>query len=318
MQQAGPIKGWTDSKLELLKIQLVDLVHQNMSGDGGTTSRESASALSDDSDLLQAAADALIEDGLVVGYHTLGGGFPSLSITSRGGTAVVALRERRTNRRLRSVACREALLDWAYDVDRNADLSDFSDDVRAHFDSQPFTYDEVQTAAKDLDAIGLVKALKTLQGVIGLSITMEGKTVVENYGGSISTYENRGQDPVGQRVTTVNLTGDGFSGVFSVGDQNQVTQTNGATSAELTELIQAVIEAARGTEIEGRINKLMLSCSSLSTTRIRTRRSSARCSTGPRRSRPTPAPTPWPRWSPGSPSTSTITASSRPSASANA
>jgi hypothetical protein len=78
MQHAGPTMAWTDSKLELLKIQLLDLVHQNMSSDGGTTNRESASALSDDLDLLQAAADALIEDDLVVGHRTLGGGFPSL------------------------------------------------------------------------------------------------------------------------------------------------------------------------------------------------------------------------------------------------
>jgi tRNA U34 5-carboxymethylaminomethyl modifying enzyme MnmG/GidA len=90
--------------------------------------------------------------------------------------------------------------------------------------------------------------------VIGPQITAVGKTVVESYGSSISSYETRNQN--GKPV--INITGTNLSGQISIGDHNQQTQTNnGVASSDLTELMQAVLDAAKGTDVENPVNKLI-------------------------------------------------------------
>ena len=78
-------------------------------------------------------------------------------------------------------------------------------------------------------------------------------TIVEHYGSSISAYENRGATgPV------IDFHGSAFSGIFSMGDHNKIRQTNsGAGGSELADLLAAVIEAAKGTEVEDRVGRLV-------------------------------------------------------------
>jgi hypothetical protein len=66
-------KGWTDSKLKLTKIQLLDLVHQ-ATRDGEIPPLYSYGRdLADDWDMVRTAADTLAAEGLVNGNASLGG-----------------------------------------------------------------------------------------------------------------------------------------------------------------------------------------------------------------------------------------------------
>jgi hypothetical protein len=134
-------------------------------------------------------------------------------------------------------------------------VEDFAKDVRAHFEGDPFSEDEIRTAATDLKAKGLVQTMDVAEvGPIRMKINVDGKTVIENFDGSIKEYENRGQMQAGNHYT---FTGNEVSGVIVAGTGNQVTQSNQTAHPELADLIRAIVDAARGTEIEDRISKLM-------------------------------------------------------------
>jgi hypothetical protein len=76
--------GWTDSHLELLKIQLLDFVHQNKDWDGGTIDGTKAAVLTGDEELIKEAANALIADGMVHSGGSLSADFPSIWISDLG------------------------------------------------------------------------------------------------------------------------------------------------------------------------------------------------------------------------------------------
>jgi hypothetical protein len=92
--------------------------------------------------------------------------------------------------------------------------------------------------------------------VIGPQITAVGKTVVESYGSSISSYENRHQ-PATTSQTVIKIKTDQISGQLAIGDNNRLSQKTGTRAGELTELIAAVLEAAKGTPEEQRVARAM-------------------------------------------------------------
>jgi hypothetical protein len=173
--------------------------------------------------------------------------------------------ERRSDPRRRAVACRDALLDWRYGRNRAdwrygrnpADIQLFPNDVRAHFEGDCFTKEEIVSATCDLIEKGFLGGGRVSlipRSAVVLEITAAGKTVVESYGSSISAYENRNQNG----SPMINITGSTFSGQLSIGDHNRQTQTNnGVAGSELAELMQAVLDAAKGTDVENRVNKLI-------------------------------------------------------------
>ena len=202
-----------------------------------------------DAGLATDAVNELSAEGLVYTEGRGGGGLPTTWISEAGSGAVRALRERRLNRRQRAVACREALLDWGYDRPNWSAVEDFAGDVRAHFEGHEFSQEEIWTAAADLMNMGFIEGptVAELPAPIRFQLTVDGKKVVEDYDGSISKYERRDQ----MSSNVYHVTGN--SGVVSVGDNNNITQNQGARLDELLRLLREVTEAARGTEVEEQV-----------------------------------------------------------------
>jgi hypothetical protein len=247
---------WTDSRIKLIEFQLLDLVYlKSKNGEIPPLHPSYAQDLDKFEDVL-AAAYRLIGEGLIKGNESADGSL-SPYLTPEGKTLVLERKERRSDQRKRAVACRDALLDWSYGRDaRNVD--EFAGDVRAYFEGDPFSHEEIIAAAKDLMQKELLTGHVSLvpHGVIGPQITAAGKTVVERYGSSIGSYENRYQ-PAPSGGTVINIKSDQISGQLAIGDHNRLTQKTGAKTGELTELIAAVLDAAQGTPEEQRVGKLM-------------------------------------------------------------
>jgi hypothetical protein len=248
-------RGWTDSKLKLTEIQLLDRVHQATKDDGAPVLYSYAKDLADDWEVVRAAADTLAAEGLINGNASHSGSL-SPFLMPEGKALMQERRERRSDPRKRAVACRDALLDWCYGQNFPR-IDEFADDVRAHFEGDPFSQEEVFSASLDLREKGYVSGGANLGGgVIRPQITAVGKTVVESYGSSISSYENRNQ-PTTSGQTVIKIKTGRLIGQLAVGDNNRLNQKTGGDAGELTELIAAVLDAAQGTPEELRVGKVM-------------------------------------------------------------
>lgn len=148
------------------------------------------------------------------------------------------------------------MLDWCYDQESPA-LDSFADDARAHFYGDPFTPQEFREASLDLKAKGLISGTEAWGGgVVRPEIATPGKTVVERHESSIDVYESADQPALGT-TTTFNFGGSNITGQVSIGDHNQLSQDNNATSSQLAQLITAVLDAANDTGQQDRVGKLV-------------------------------------------------------------
>jgi hypothetical protein len=136
--------GWTDSRLKLIGIQLLDLVHQK-SKDGEVPPLYPYGKELDDFEFVLAAAHALVAAGLIKSNASASGSL-SPYLTPAGKTLVLERRERQSDPKRRAIACRDALLDWCY-ADNAEHIDEFAGDVRAHFEGDPFTRTEIRAAA---------------------------------------------------------------------------------------------------------------------------------------------------------------------------
>ena len=246
-------RGWSPYQLELIKVQLLDLAIENCTNSTIPLLSDYASDLTADNQLLMTAVKALVAEGLVAADERLGG-IVGVVPTDRGEIVATQRRELRKDRKLRSKACREAILDWLY-AQNHPVLTAFKADTRARYFGEPFSDDEIQSATRDLRDKGLVKGTVTANGWVPRpNITVDGKAVVEDFDSSISTYEGR-STPIGS--TTVNIRGKNLNGVFTVGDNATITQNNGTFGSELTSLLTAIIEASRGTDEEDAVSRLV-------------------------------------------------------------
>jgi hypothetical protein len=162
--------GWTDSKLKLTEIRLLDLVHDATRGGEVPPLFTYARDLVDDQEVLQAATDRLAAMDLI-DPNAAASGMLSPFLTQAGNALVQERRELRSDPRKRAVACRDALLDWGYGADGRG-IDDFTGDVRAHFEGDPFTKGEILSAARSLSERGYPSG-----AVIQPRLTAEGKTL---------------------------------------------------------------------------------------------------------------------------------------------
>lgn len=249
-------RGWTDSLLELLKIQVLDHLAQDTSKERIRV-EELASSPTDDPELLDTALRALVSEGLVnkMDRSLADWGVGPVRINGQGSALVQQRRERRSNRKLRAGACQDALLDWCYEVD-HPNIDHFDINVRSFFEGDPFTFEEFHSASRDLKDKGLISGQGAMgAGIIRPQITATGKTVVETYNSSIRDWESRSSTPT--PTTTFNFHGSTISGQMSVGDSNRMNQTTGVSTSELGQLVQAVLSAAEGTEHQPKVNNLI-------------------------------------------------------------
>lgn len=247
-------RGWTSSQLELVKTQLLDLVEER-TADGRVPAAETyAGHLTEDRQLLKTAAKSLTAAGLLQIQPNLGDALYA-TVTTAGADLVQHRSELRSNRRARAAACRDALLDWCYEQE-SPTLDSFADDARAHFYGDPFTATEFRDASLDLKSNGLISGTEAWGGgVVRPEITTQGKDVVERYESSITTAESADRPAAG--ATTYNFSDSTISGQVSIGDHNQLSQDNNANPSELTQLITAVLDAAKETGQQDRVGKLI-------------------------------------------------------------
>lgn len=153
-------RGWTASQLELTKIHLLDLVSEAREEDGGVLRPFLAHELvGGNVGLATDAIGALAAESLVRSEGRGGGGLATVWISEAGSAAVRVRQERRLDRKQRVIACPDALLDWAYKRPDYLAVEDFAGEVQAHFEGDPFSREEIETAAGDLEAKGLVEGV---------------------------------------------------------------------------------------------------------------------------------------------------------------
>jgi hypothetical protein len=109
---------WTRGESDLQRIRFLDWVYDNTRG--GTL--PSGRTYMEETGIGDATLEALVahasERGLlqVHGGGGMGGpGASSVRLTDAGVTEVLERRERRQDRRARTAACRDAVLDWMYE-----------------------------------------------------------------------------------------------------------------------------------------------------------------------------------------------------------
>ncbi|MDX6307441.1 MAG: hypothetical protein QOI06_487 [Nocardioidaceae bacterium] len=193
-----------------------------------------------DADEVRAIARRHVADGYIrLGDPMLGEREPSSAIlTDRGADEARRIRQRSHDKRARALASRDAVLAWLYEVKDGPPPTDATD-VRGQpwsfFEGDPFTDEELNTAARYLLDRGLIRGF-TSWGAVGPArphITNDGIDCVEqNYDGSVSAYIQRQQR--GSGVTFHNY-GDNYGQQASGETVNQ--QQNTSDTAPLLDLI---------------------------------------------------------------------------------
>ncbi len=156
------------------------------------------------------AVGSLAADDLVAVLNSFGE-HPPFSITDAGRRAAARQIEQRGNRRNRTVACREAVLHWAYSLgtDRPLDVQGIGVTPYGWFCADLFSGEELRQAVTFLAGEKLVEG-----EAAAFTLTMDGERAVEQFGGLVG-YQNRSE---GSGVSVV-FTGDN-NGQLAIGNRD--------------------------------------------------------------------------------------------------
>lgn len=241
-------RGWTASREEFLQGVLLEWVYESTRGSIVPDLGEFMEATEGvDEETLEGIVAALESRGWIQVTWMMGGlDSSSAQLTDIGRAVVRARLDRRNNWRERSVAAREALLDWFYDQKRRGVhhpvTKGFLSDTRGHFEGDPLTEQEFNDAARHLFDVGLVKGTRSAQRfLVRGEITTTGETVVEDYDGSLAPWR-QSQRSGGQQITT-HFHGP-VSGQVGIGEQVTQTQHQGFDVDTVLRLIEDAREAA--------------------------------------------------------------------------
>ena len=191
-------RGWTDSAAQHLQHLLLEAVESATSDEDVPTLDSYAETLNETPEAVIAAARTLRYRGLLFADSRLAGDATmAVQLTERGRALLAERRVRRENARSsRALACRDAFLDWCYAWTSSKgyvpDIDAFSSDVRSYFEGGPFGPAEIAQASKHLRDIGMITGPEVAGvGIVRPNITPRGRTVVEDYDSSITTYNAR-------------------------------------------------------------------------------------------------------------------------------
>jgi hypothetical protein len=156
------------------------------------------------------AVDSLAADDLVDQLNTFARSLPFM-ITDAGRRAAVRQIEQRGNRRARTLACREAVLHWAYSqgTGEALDVQDMGTTPAGWFCADQFRVQELAQAVAFLAGEDLVRGKAA-----AFTLTADGVKVVEQFG-SLVEFQNR---PQGAGVSVV-FTGDN-NGQLAIGNRD--------------------------------------------------------------------------------------------------
>lgn len=174
---------------------------------------ELAPALGQPREVVLQASYRLEAQGLVEVVRTMGD--PGIMIKDSGVAEVGVLQAHTADVRRRRHAARRALLDWAYASEGTSPppyLRAFHEDPRAFFFGDPFTDNEVQSAAQYLWESNLLDSKDGLNDRIErIEIGPRGRECVENFDGNLSAYfrstaKQPASTPGGINVSGTNIT----------------------------------------------------------------------------------------------------------------
>ena len=191
-------RGWTDSASTYLQHRLLEAVGCAISDGDVPALQTYAETLNESVEAVIAAGRSLRYRGLLFADKSVAGDATmAVQLTERGRALLAERRARRENARSsRALACRDAFLDWCYARTNSKgyvpDIDAFSDDVRSHFEGAPFTAAEIAWASAHLRDIGMITGPEVAGvGIVRPNITPRGRTVVEDYDSSVTTYNAR-------------------------------------------------------------------------------------------------------------------------------
>lgn len=248
--------GWTSSRDELLRIELLDWAYERSQAEHSIP--DVSDYLDEHEDVDEATLDAAIrtldEHGLLEVAVAMGG-IRNWSIApSNAGTAEVrARRDRRQNHAARAVAARDALLDWMYAQKRDGVGSPIPTNIlrdpRGHFEGDPFTEREIDDASAFLADRALLKA--AAEGGDGVvlrgDITPSGEVVVEEHGSSVRAWAAAARGGGGSHfVTHFNAP---VHGQVGIGEQVNQAQTPTGINPDVLRAFLDDIRAA-GADLE--------------------------------------------------------------------
>jgi hypothetical protein len=168
--------------------------------------------------------------------------------TPAGRAFVGELQAARSNKQRRRSACRDAMVDWLYSCDAvsppGVDRAGMLQDQRGYFFAEPFTEDDLDSAAAWLQRQGLVRGtmINEAQGPIILYLTDTGVKVAEDFHSDTSAYLER--QHYRASGPTVNIGTN--SAPFQVAGDNARQVQNIETSAnDLRQLITGITTIVR-------------------------------------------------------------------------
>jgi hypothetical protein len=183
----------------------------------------------------------------------LGPDLPAVALTDTGAKRVHTSRQTWDNLAARSRLARDALLAWLYDQQDHpqyfAHLQRFLGDARSLVDGQFFSLSDVDGAASYLLEKQLIRGTVIDQtNAPGTArITSAGIDCIEN-GGSVADHLQK-RPPAGPTGYTFNAPITATN--FAAGDHaQQVASSHGMSGSELRGLMQAIIEALPGLELQ--------------------------------------------------------------------
>lgn len=243
-------RAWTSSETDLLAIRFLDWVDSyEASGliPGALSFYPDENEVTDEQkETLIAVVKDLHDQGLIGGSSSLAGWATFGAMLTREGRRLVNDRRgRRKSRRARSMAARDALLDWMFENTSDSsgeapEIETFAGTPHAHVEGDPFTEGEITAACEHLKAEEYVKGFDAWGSVlIRPTVTPKGRRAVET--------DRYTAEPVQQASThnTVNLHGNNY-GQAAAGHTVAQQQTVGVDPGHLPDLIAAVRDALPG------------------------------------------------------------------------
>lgn len=186
--------GWGMAQADVVRIGLLDWVHDSDDGGGPKKAADYAAACGVEPELAATVASQLEEAGLLTGIRSAEGGDFRLRLTAAGEEQVLARRRRRGDQQTRHRAARDAVLAWlarerarSGNGMRKAGL--FFGDHRSVYEGRPFEPAELDAAARELSELGLAAAAFSSDGsLLAAQITEAGLDCVARHRGAVESY----------------------------------------------------------------------------------------------------------------------------------
>lgn len=244
-------RGWGWSASEIRQARLAEWLAQQLEGFRPVT--EFYDSLEDQRmntwDVVYGDLKVFEKQSLVTLTASMGG-IPGLQVLVNPGLhdMVEDWRSTRANRGMRRTACRDAMVHWLYSLDAvsstkaPATLAMLNDAQHGIWFAEPFTDDDLDTAAAWLHGNGLVEGptVEEAEGPVKLWLTDAGVTCAEHFesdaGGCVHAQQRPSSGP------TVYISG-GNSGPFQVaGDHAHQEQRIGTSGDELRQMITSIAD----------------------------------------------------------------------------